>query len=871
MTFDADGVRATFTEFFTERGHVLVPSAGLVPHHPGAPMFTNAGMNQFIGYFTGEEIPPYPRATSVQKCVRVRGKHDDVELIGRTTRHGSFFEMLGNFSFGDYFKAEAIAFSWELLTGRFGLDPDALWVTVHVDDDEAERIWREEIGLPAERIQRMGEDNFWEMGETGPCGPCSEIYFDRGEAFGPPGGPDGGGEERYLEIWNLVFCQFERQPDGTLEPLAQKNIDTGAGLERILTVIEGADSVWETSLIRPLVEAAAAATGLVLGSDDESDVALRVIADHARTMTFLISDGVFPSNEGRGYVLRRIIRRAVLRAQQVSAATAVLAPVVDAVIAAMQRAYPALARDAELVARVVTHEEEAFRRTLRQGFALLDAELDSGAPLSGAAAFKLHDTYGFPIELTSEIASARGVAVDLEAFATAMEAQRTRARGARQASTATGAGEQWRAVLEEFGPTRFTGYEELTTEGRVLDVVEHVEENFVGSAGTVAPPGVTLFDVIVDRTPFYAEGGGQVGDTGRITGPSGTFVVLDTNVATEGLTQHTGYFSEGHFAPGEVVEGAVDAARRAAIRRNHTATHLLQSALRTVLGSHVTQQGSLVEPDRLRFDFSHFQALEPAEIAAVEEIVNDAVLENAPVETVEMGRAEAEERGAIAFFGERYGEVVRVVATAISVELCGGTHVGATGAIGPFRILSETSVGANTRRIVATTGRATFEGIRRDQHILDEAAHALHATPEDLLDAIDRVLAERRRLDEELRRLAQADLASVARDLATAASGGPIAARRDGLDPGVLRDLALAVRDQTGAPVGLVGTPDGTKVSLVVAAPAGSIDARSVAGAVAKIVGGGGGGSPELATAGGRDVGAIDAAAIRLGELLLGA
>ena len=873
MTITADGLRAAFTGFFTERDHVLVPSAGLIPHHPLAPMFTNAGMNQFLPYFVGEEAAPFARATSVQRCVRVRGKHDDVELIGRTTRHGSFFEMLGNFSFGDYFKSEAIAFAWDFLTVTLGLDPERLWVTVHLGDDEAAQIWEQEIGFPAARIQRMGEDNFWEMGDTGPCGPCSEIYYDRGEEFGDPGGPESGGEERYLEIWNLVFMQYSRQVDGSLIPLPSPNIDTGAGLERLLTVLEGAHSVWETSLMSPLVERAAHATGATYGADAEDDVALRVLADHARTMAFLISDGVFPSNEGRGYVLRRIIRRAVLRAQRFSPSGLVLPDVVAGVIELMGGAYPALLRDAELLETTVRHEEEAFLRTLRQGSALIEDVLSGGAStIPGAMAFQLHDTYGFPIDLTVEVARDRGVEVDRDGFEAEMEAQRSRARLARRAgSNSSESVELWRGVLETYGPTKFVGYSELEHDARVLIIAEREVELFASYEGEAAPIGRQIYDIVLDETPFYAEGGGQVGDTGVFEAASGRFRVLDTTVAIEGLRRHTGYFETGVFEAGTLVATSVDRARRYSIRRNHTATHLLQASLRKVLGEHVQQQGSLVAPDRLRFDFSHFSPLSIDEIAEIERLVNTAVLNDDEVRVFETTKAEAEAHGAIAFFKEKYGDLVRVVeAGDVSVELCGGTHVDALGMIGAFHIVSEASIGANTRRIEATTGAGTLAVLRHEQDVLKAAADALRTSPEELPETLTRLLERQRQLEDELSSLRGGQLREVARDLAATAVDGRVTARRDGLDPNELRELAIEIRGQEGIhAVGLVGSPDGAKVGLVVAVEkGGTLDARSVAADVAKIVGGGGGGSPELATAGGRDVTAIDTALGLLDELL---
>ncbi len=877
-SWQADRVRTTFTRYFVERGHTSVPSSGLIPHDPRAPLFTNAGMNQFIPYFLGEQPAPYPRATSVQKCARIRGKHDDIELIGRTTRHLTFFEMLGNFSFGDYFKPGAIAYAWELLTDGFGLDPDQLWVTVHDSDDDAEEIWRDEIGVAGTRIQRMGEDNFWEMGDTGPCGPCSEIYIDRGAAWGEEGGPAHGGEERFVELWNLVFMQYDRQDDGTLLALPKPNIDTGAGLERVLMVLQDQRSVWETDEIRTLIASAEELTGARYGVEPETDVALRIVADHARSVAFLISDGVFPSNESRGYVLRRLIRRAVLRAQQqLGHALETMAPLADAVVRTMGGAYPKLVTDAGLIGRVVTHEEDAFRRTLRAGSALLDEHLQSGAAqVPGEVAFRLHDTYGFPIELTSEIAAARGVAVDRGGFEAEMEAQRSRARAAaRHGREGDDAGALWRDLLEEFGPTTFLGYETTEATARVLAVLSHAGPRPDGDEGG-PEEGETgafeLYDVVLDATPFYAEGGGQVGDTGEFLSGDGRFVVLDTNRAIEGLTRHVGYFVGPGFEEGDEVVAAVDAERREAIRRNHTGTHLLHWALRAVLGEHVKQQGSLVAPDRLRFDFSHFGALTREEIVAVEDLVNAEVLSDATVHTEETSRHAAEEAGAIAFFGDKYGERVRVVhAGHASVELCGGTHVSSLGHIGPFRIVAESSIGANTRRIEATTGMRTFEEIRRVDDVVARASAALRTSPGELVEAAERIVDQQRALEEQLRSLRAARLRDDAARLAARADRGVVTARVDGLDPGELRDLALAIREQPGVDaVGLAGTPGAGRVALVVATMKGGQDARAIAGDAAAAVGGGGGGSPELATAGGRDVAAIDVALTRLRAGLVG-
>ena len=850
---DANGFRRAYLDFFVARGHTEVPSAGLVPHHPRAPLFTNAGMNQFIPYFLGEEIPPYKRATTAQKCVRVRGKHDDIDQVGRSPKHLSFFEMLGNFSFGDYFKAEAIGWAWEFVTEVVGLGPDRLWVTVHVDDDEAAGIWADAVGVPPERIQRAGADNFWEMGDTGPCGPCSEIHFDRGEDWGEGGGPVGGSEQRYVELWNLVFPQYDRQKDGELVPLAKPGIDTGAGFERFLAVVEGVPTIWETDVLRPLVEAAESVTGHSYGRDPEVDVSLRVLADHARAMSFLISDGVFPSNEDRGYVLRRIIRRAVLKASSLGAQRLVCPAMVQAVVDVMGQAYPSLAKDADFVASVASREEERFRANLRSGMSLLDAELADGGEVSGEAAFKLHDTHGFPIELTREIAESRGARVDYDGFSAAMERQREQSRQASKGQVGTDEANlrAYREILEQFGPSVFTGYEGTEGEGRVLAVL----------AGT--EPGQV--EIFLDRTPFYAEAGGQVGDTGTISTSSGRARVTDTTSALPGLHRHVAVIEQGTVEAGQQARAVVDAERRAAIRRNHTGTHLLHWALRQVLGPHVKQQGSLVAPDRLRFDFTHYAPVSRAELDQVEDLVNAQVLADMMVTTEELPRAEAEAKGAIAFFGDKYGEVVRVVhAGEHSVELCGGTHVERLGMVGPLEVVSESSIGANLRRVEALTGTATLERLRANEARLAQAASLLKAPPEELVAAIERRLAEHRAVQEELRAARREAL--VAEAAALAASVGPegaVVARRDGLSPEGLRELAVAVRSYPGVrAVVLGGCPEDAKVSLVAAVAKGHVpDAPELVAKAARVVGGGGGGrNPELAMAGGRGAEHLDEA-----------
>jgi len=855
---DANELRRAFTAFFVERGHTPVPSASLIPHHPTAPLFTNAGMNQFVSYLLGEEAPPYPRATSVQKCVRAGGKHNDIDQIGRTTRHVTFFEMLGNFSFGDYFKELAIPYAWELVTGVYGLDPARLWVTVFETDDEADELWRETTPIAGDRIQRMGKDNFWEMGDTGPCGPCSEIFWDKGEAYGEAGGPKFGGDERYVEIWNLVFMQDLRRPDGALVPLAKKNIDTGAGMERILAVLNGLDSIFDTDVVRPVIGAAESVTGRTYGRDEKVDVSLRIMADHARTVTFLVNDGVNPSNEDRGYVLRRLLRRAVRHAHQLGVERPVLPGLIHSVLDVMGEAYPDLLRNADYVVGVATREEEQFRRTLKAGGAILDEMLAAGGgSISGETVFLLHDTYGYPIDLTKEIAAERGVDVDEEGFGAAMATQRERAKEDRRRKRRAGAEEvpveDYRELVDTFGPTVFTGYTETETASRVLAVIDTGEVD-----------GRARVEVFLDRTPFYAEGGGQVGDTGTITTSTGTVRVLDTTSALPGLTRHAGEVTAGTVEPGQEATAAIDVPRREAIRRNHTGTHLLHWALRTLLGTDVHQQGSYVGPDYLRFDFNHHSVLTADQIRQLEDLVNAEVLADQPVLASETSRAEAERRGAMAFFGEKYGEIVRVIeAGPHSTELCGGTHVPATGFIGPMKILSERSIATGTRRIEAVTGFGTIARVRAEEEALARAAELLKATrPGDIVDAAEKIVARARSLEEELRTLRAGQAREQAGTLAARAVGGAVVARIDGLDQGSLRELALTIRDQPGIEVVVLGgSPDGERVSLVAAVTPGSgRRAGELLGDAARAVGGGAGRQPDVATAGGKLPAKIDEA-----------
>jgi len=844
-------LRRAWNEFFAARLHTLVPSASLIPTHPSAPMFTNSGMMQFVPYFLGEEPTPFdpPRAASVQRCVRAGGKHNDLDAIGRSDRHLSFFEMLGNFSFGDYFKADAIVWAWEFVTEVLGLDPERLWVTVHVSDDEAADIWTDVVGVPPDRVQRLDKDNFWEMGDTGPCGPSSEIFWDNGPEFGPDGGPaNPEAAERYVELWNLVFPQYNRGPDGELSDLPNKNIDTGAGLERIMAALAGSHSLYDSDTLRALVDEAQSVTGHRLGESELGDIALRLVADHARTMTFLVADGVIPSNEDRGYVLRRIIRRAIRFAYLLGVERPVLPPMVERTIELMGDDYPVLAANRDLVVPIITREEESFRRTLARGSQILDAQLDrlgEGGTVPGDVAFLLHDTYGFPFEVTQEMAQLRGFDVDVEGFESAMEEQRRRAREAgRAGGVATGEEvDAQHRLLVEHGPTEFTGRREYETEATVIAVI--------GDA------------VYLDRTPFYAEAGGQIGDTGTITTDTGMAEVVDTTYTLPGLHAHHVKLQEGAIEVGQRALARIDGERRDAIRRNHTGTHILHWALRQVLGNHVKQQGSLVAPDRLRFDFSHFEPVTDDQLRAIEDLANHEILHNAPVRHFETTRDEARALGAIAFFGEKYGDIVRVLeAGEHSVELCGGTHVRRLGDIGPLKVVSEGSIGSNLRRIEAVTGFGPIERLRQEEELVSRAADVLGTTPDELPLAAERLRGELKTLRDELKDLRRQAAGSRAGDLASTAVDGVVVARVDAVARDDLRDLAVAVRDTPGVRAVVVGgEPPGGGVALVAAVTKdGGLNAAELIAESARTVGGGGGKSPELAVAGGRDASRLDEA-----------
>lgn len=852
---DAAQLRRAFTGFFADRGHTVVPSAGLIPLHPSAPMFTNSGMMPFVPYFLGEESVPYrpARAVSVQKCVRAGGKHNDLDAIGRSPRHLSFFEMLGNFAFGDYFKPDAIAWAWEFMTDTLGMDGDRLWVTVHESDDEAEQIWIDGVGVPRERIQRLGKDNFWEMGDTGPCGPSSEIFWDYGPSEGPEGGPaNPAAENRYVEVWNLVFQQYFRQPDGSLTDLPNQNIDTGAGLERILAALAGSPWLYAADTLAVLVEAAQELTGRTLGSDPQTDVALRLLADHARTMTFLVADGVIPSNEDRGYVLRRIIRRAIRFAYLLGVTDHVTPVLAQHVAASMGDAYPEVPANLELVVGVLHREEEQFRRTLRTGLGILDhalADLPDEGTVPGEVAFQLHDTYGFPLEVTEEIATDRGYTIDRAGFDESMAAQRQMARAAAR-NTGVAVGDEatrFQAVLDASGTTDFTGREEDESKATVLAVVP-------GEDGTLS--------IVLDRTPFYAESGGQVGDLGEITTETGRFEVTDTRYALPGLHRHVGRIIEGDVTEGQAAVAAIDVERRNAIRRNHTATHLLHWALREVLGEHVKQQGSLVAPERLRFDFSHFEPVTADQLRQIEDLANHEILDNAPARHYETSKEHAKELGAIAFFGEKYGEVVRVLeAGRHSIELCGGTHVGALGDIGPVKIVSEGSIGSNLRRIEAVSGFGLIDRLRHEEAVLAQAADRLGVSSVEVIEGIEKRLADLDAARAEVRHLRQRLALAAAAELAAEAINGVVVARVDELGRDDLRDLALATRDKPDVEVVvLAGAPDGGGAALVVASvPDHAVHAGALVATLAKVLRGGGNTkNAELAVAGGKDPSTLD-------------
>ena len=856
----AADVRRAFLEFFQSRGHAIVASSSLVPGNDPTLLFTNAGMVQFKDVFLGKDKRDYVRATSSQRCVRAGGKHNDLENVGYTARHHTFFEMLGNFSFGDYFKRDAIRHAWDFITGTLQLDPNRLWVTVFKDDDEAADIWLKEIGVSPQRFSRMGEkSNFWAMGDTGPCGPCTEIFYDHGEhiAGGPPGSPDEDGD-RYVEVWNLVFMQYDRAPDGTLTPLPKPSVDTGAGLERLSAVMQGVTNNYDIDLFRKIVQAAAT----LAGTDDLANPSLRVIADHIRACTFLIVDGVLPSNEGRGYVLRRIIRRAIRHGHKLGINGAFFHKLVSVLEEQMGDAYPELRKGSAQATRVLLQEEERFAETLTTGMSLLTAALDGlkgegakGKMLDGETVFRLYDTYGFPADLTADVARERGYSIDSAGFEAAMEAQRERARAASRFGVDLRAGTQLDIQ------TSFCGYNALEGEAKVVALLrggERVEELRAGEMG----------EVILESTPFYAESGGQVGDAGELRSASGAavcFLVEDTQKrGSAGAHSHVGKLAAESAAlrEGMTLRASVDARLRAATALNHSATHLLHAALREELGDHVQQKGSLVAPDRLRFDFAHFEAVSSEQLQRIERRVNEQIRGNATAETREMSYDEAVAEGAMALFGEKYGSSVRVLRIGdFSMELCGGTHVGRAGDIGLFKVIAESGVAAGVRRIEAVTGEGALRLVEAQESAVREVAGLLRGTRDEIAqkvrDALDRI----RQLEKENRQLRDKLASGQGTDLAASAvevAGLQVVATQvDGADANALRTAVDQLKDRLKQAVIVLAsvTAEG-KVVLVAGVTAGEtsrIKAGEIVGHVASQVGGRGGGRPDFAQAGGTD------------------
>jgi len=838
-------IRASFLEFFRKNGHTVVASSSLIPGTDPTLLFTNAGMVQFKDVFLGKESRAYTRAASAQRCVRAGGKHNDLENVGYTARHHTFFEMLGNFSFGDYFKREAIHYAWNFLTGTLGIPKDRLWVTVFTEDDEAERIWVEEIGVDPTRCTRLGEkSNFWSMGETGPCGPCSEIFYDHGPEVvgGPPGSPEEEGD-RYVEIWNLVFMQYDRSSDGILLPLPKPSVDTGMGLERVAAVMQGVHGNYEIDLFKSLISAAAEITG----TQDLESSSLRVIADHIRACAFLIIDGVVPSNEGRGYVLRRIIRRAIRHGYKLGQTQPFFYKLVPTLVQEMGGYYTELAAGAGRASQVLLQEEVRFAETLATGMALLDAEtakLDSKI-IPGEMVFRLYDTYGFPLDLTADVARERGLSIDQKGFDAAMAAQRGRARAASKFGGAV------KDTVKLSGKTDFHGYDRLAGPGRVSALI------FDGAVVDVLRAGQEG-QVVLDQTPFYAEGGGQMGDSGSLSGETARFAVRDTQKIGASFA-HIGVVESGELRIGEEVVAQVDGARRAAIALNHSATHLLHAALREVLGKHVQQKGSLVAPDRLRFDFSHGQALTQQEIHRIEELVNVAIRRNDSAETRVMALDAAVAAGAMSLFGEKYESDVRVLSFGdFSMELCGGTHVQRTGDIGLFKIISESGVAAGVRRVEALTGQAAYEWVVRVDQVLRDVATLLRGSREDVDEKVRELVERSKRLEKEVQQLKSKLATGQGGDISAQAKAVDgikvLAAQIEGADAKALRVSVDQLKQKLGSSVVVLATVQDGKVVLVAGVSqdlVARLRAGDIAGAVAAQVGGKGGGRADFAQAGG--------------------
>ena len=873
--YGVNQLRKMFLEFFESKGHLALKSFSLVPHNDKSLLLINSGMAPLKPYFTGQEIPPRRRVTTCQKCIRT----GDIENVGKTARHGTFFEMLGNFSFGDYFKEEAIQWTWEFLTEVVGLDPDRLYPSVYVDDDEAFEIWNKKIGIPAERIFKFGkEDNFWEHG-SGPCGPCSEVYYDRGEKYGC-GKPDctvGCDCDRYMEIWNDVFTQFDNDGNGNYTELEQKNIDTGMGLERLASVVQDVDSIFDVDTIKALRDHVCRLADAEYGKEYNSDVSIRVITDHIRSVTFMISDGIMPSNEGRGYVLRRLLRRACRHGRLLGIEKGFLPELAETVIAGSKDGYPELEEKKEFILKVISKEEEQFNKTIDQGLGILSdmiGKMEAGGAktLGGEDAFRLYDTYGFPLDLTKEILEEKGMDADEEGFRECMEVQRKKARDAREVTNYMGADV---TVYESIDPnvtSTFVGYDRLSHESEVTVMTtetEIVDALSDGEKGTI----------FVQETPFYATSGGQEADTGYIRTAEGEFRVEDTVKLLGGKIGHVGVMTKGMIKTGDKVSLEVDAKKRALSARNHSATHLLQKALRTVLGTHVEQAGSSVNEDRLRFDFTHFSAMTPEELKKVEDIVNEKIAAALPVIVKNMPIEEAKKTGAQALFGEKYGDIVRVVNMGdFSIEFCGGTHVQNTSEIAAFKILSETGVAAGVRRIEALTSEGLMRYYDELEEKLKNAAHLLKATPDNLADKITHLMSENKALHSEVEslksRMAQDAVGDVLDQVKEVKGVKLLAAEVDGVDMNGLRDLGDQLKEKLGDGVVVLASANDGKVSLMATATDGAMKKGAHAGnlvkGIAGCVGGGGGGRPNMAQAGGKNPAGIKDALEKAAEVLDG-
>lgn len=849
-------LRKAWYKFWDERAHQAVPSASLIPTHPTAPMFVNSGMMQFVPYFLNEEPNPFEsnRATSIQKCVRAGGKHNDLDAVGKSLRHLSFFEMMGNFSFGDYFKHDAIRWAWQFVSEVLEIDTSKVWVTVHISDDEAAEIWEKEIGVPKDRIQRLDKDNFWEMGDTGPCGPSTELFYDFGPDWGPEGGPaNPDAENRFIEFWNVVFMEFFRDSTGKLTPLPFQHVDTGAGLERLVGVLRGSPSLYACDTLEALVNESAKISGKTVGENKKHDQAMRVIADHVRSSTFLISDGIIPSNEGRGYVLRRIVRRAVRFAYLLDLKTEIMPHLGKLVIKTHAEYYPELLEQQDLITATLSREETKFRAALETGLSILEAELadlPKDALLSGETAFMLHDTHGFPLEITAEIAEDQNREVDIDTYKALMTQQRERARASRKRGGVSDNSGAYRKIYEAHGTTDFNGREAVSADAKVTGIL-------TSEKGT---------EIFLDRSPFYAEGGGQIGDTGTLTLAGGhSFDVLDTTPAIPGMHAHLVANDEkvAELQLGDELAAQIDVARRENIQRNHTSVHLIHWALRKVLGPQVKQQGSYVGPDRLRFDFNHFEPLTDAELAQIEDLVNEQVLSNGAVQHLEMGRDEAIEKGALAFFGEKYGETVRVLfAGEHSVELCGGTHVSGLGEIGMIAIVSESSIGSNLRRIEAISGMSVLAERRRMTQNLANAAKITGVPVGQLEDGLKRRMGEVAQLQADKKALSQRLESSMVSALISQAADRQLVTKVDAFEADGLKRLAETLIANDQLDVVVVGTVNAAGRPSVIAAVAQDhdISASDVLDAVSGVMGGGHGKQAKLAVAGGKDATKLDAA-----------